>query len=217
MSDITFRPMPDEPPYQALGKDCRPDASHARMMKLLRYELTKIGATDVIIEAGFTADNIRQDGMPYSGARPSHSTVRLTFRKGGKTPMSFTCGGHDDWVQNLYLIAMTLERLRAVARYGCVQADQQYRGWAQLPPGGGIAAGEWLTLDAAARFLWIAAGWPENDLEKAQFRRVITDPEVLRRVYQDAAKVSHPDAGGTVAQMSKVNRARDFIESGGKP
>lgn len=202
--DIMFRPMPEEPEWRALPKGCKPRASYNRAFGLLRQELRAVEATDIIIEAGFNTNNIRNDGWPYSSAKPSHSTVRLGFKKKGKTPLSFTSGGHGDWVQNVYLIAMTLERLRAIERYGCVQGDEQYRGFSALPPGGSaIAAAEWASPMHASIWLGeVAKMEPSRD---------------LKLLYRAAAMAAHPDTGGSPELMSKVNRARDFIQQAGTP
>ena len=203
---MMFRAMPVEPPWKPLGKGCIKDATHTRAFSLLRYELGRIGATDVVIEAGFRPDQIRNDGLPYSSAKPIHSTVRITFRKSGVLPLSFTAGGHADWFVNLYLIAMTLERLRAIDRYACTQGDEQYRGFSSRPPGGGSAASEWSSIEDAMRYL-CRVGSPDV---------LSVLPADLPHVYHAAAKKAHPDAGGNTELMSKVNRARDFVEHGGR-
>lgn len=42
--------------------------------------------------------------------------------------------------------------------------------------------------------------------------RVHRDAQVAAAEYRAAAKRAHPDVGGDAAVMSKVNRAKDFIE-----
>lgn len=199
---MQYRYMP-EIKWRAAPKDLKtPKASYTRAFSLLRYELSRIKATDVILEAGFRLDQLRNDGQPYLNAKPEHSSCRLSFKKGGKTPLSFECGSFSAFHVNVYLIAMTLERLRAVERYGCTQGDQQYRGWSQLPPsgGGGIQTAEWASKEDALQFLADVAGNVDD----------VYLPD-LPHVYRDAARKAHPDAGGSNELMSKVNRARDFI------
>lgn len=207
MIEMMFRPMTVEPSYKNLGR-CSIRPTHTDSMKAIRYELARIGATDVIIEAGFAEHQIRNDGYPYSGAKPNHSTVRISFRRGGKTPMAMTCGGHSEWYFNVYLIAKTLEALRAVDRYGCTQGGEQYEGWSQLPPPPPPAdptpgrAQEWRGVASARRWMGDLCGMPEG-----------TPIEVL---YRECAKKAHPDAGGSNELMAKVTRARDYIEEMGE-
>lgn len=202
---MQYRYMP-EIKWKSATKGLKtPGASYNRAFSLLRYELARIKATDVILEAGFRTEQLRQDGQPYSSAKPDHSSCRLSFKKGGKTPLSFECGSFAEFHVNVYLIAMTLERLRAVERYGCVQGDQQYQGWSQLPPSGGIQTAEWATAREAWLFLANMAGARNGVI-----------PADLATMYREAARKAHPDAGGTNDLMAKVNRARDFIaEQGG--
>lgn len=205
MIELIFRSMLDCPGYKNFGRGFALDADHTRMMRTIRYELGRLSATDVVMEAGFRPDQIRQDGYPYSSQSPVHPTVRLSF-KAGKKSLAFTCGGHKDWVVNVYAIAKTLEALRAVERYGCTTGGQQYAGWSQLPPGASsIAAAEWASVEDAMRWLWrVGFGTVPSPL-----------PMEFDAAYRAAAKKSHPDAGGTAELMSKVNRARDFIDASG--
>jgi hypothetical protein len=202
--DITFQPMMKEPKFKHLPGDCRCKASHAKALATLKYELGRIGATNVVLEAGFTDRQLRLDGTPRAEHKPVHSTVRITFKKDGKLPLSFTAGGHSDWVINIYLVAKTLEMLRAVERYACVQGEEQYRGFSSLPPGASsIIAAEWASPLDAAHFLATLGGYivPRTGI-----------PTNIKEVYHTAAKKAHPDAGGSTDLMSKVNRAMEFIE-----
>jgi len=197
--DIRFRTMTVEPKWRRVGSHCNVRASYDKAIRSLRHELTQIGATDVVIEAGFSDSDLRNDGLPRATVRPRFSTVRVTFKKGG-TPLSFVAGGHADYTQNVYLVSKTLEALRAVDRYGCTQANEQYKGWAQLPPGGGsVAVVEWSSVDAART--WMA------DLVVLPFGTPV------RKLFIEASKMAHPDAGGSDELMSQVNRARDYIEA----
>lgn len=184
-------------------RSSRPGWSKA--FALLRFELAKIGATEVVIEAGYQNHQIRNDGYPLSSARPEHGQVRISFRK-GNVPISFIQTGMAEVESNVWLIARTLNALRAVDRYGCTQGGEQYKGWAQLPPGTGsngtIHAAEWPSVEAAMRYLC--------SVGNGDVLSVL--PKDLDVVYRAAARKAHPDAGGSTATMAKVNRAKDFIE-----
>ncbi len=199
--DVRFRYMKPLAKRKNIGRHCNVRAGWSKIMDTLRDELRRAGATDVILEAGYPDNTFRPDGWPYSNAKPLHPDVRLSFKKNGKTPLAFECGGWDRFDLNVYMIALTLNSLRAVDRYGCTQGDQQYRGWAQLPPAQPIAAAEWPHVEGAMRFLASVAGagaWTLAD---------------LLVVYRAAAKKAHPDAGGTQDLMAKVNRAKEYIDA----
>ncbi len=201
---IAFKPMPVAPPCRSVARSAlhmRSSASVA-MMKL-RQELTRIHATDVVLEAGFNETQLRNDDYPRADAKPSHPRVRLTFKKGGKLAMSMTCGGTTNWWYNVHLIAASLERMRALDRYGCIQSDEQYRGFASLPPGVSVPVHEWASVESACRYLSTVGG--------GVYMGEQPDAEILDRLYSLAAKRAHPDAGGSNEQMAKVNRARDYI------
>lgn len=102
-------------------------------LSLLESELAKLGAKEIVIQAQFEAKDIRNDGWPRSSARPKGPAVVLSFQsKHG--PLSYPCDSYDAWEDNLYAIALALEALRAVDRYGVTKRAEQYKGWAQLPP-----------------------------------------------------------------------------------
>jgi hypothetical protein len=176
------------------------------MLDDLEREMAHLSAKDIIVEGGFTLNDIRNDGWPRSSARPTPPVVRLSFvSKHG--PLAYLCGTFDDYGANLRAIGLTLSNLRAIDRYGATSTGEQYKGWSQLPPPGGLAMDEWPNVEAAVRFLCDVAGW-------------ITPPAVpsnIASVYRDAAMKVHPDKGGDSSAMSKVNRARDFIEKHGAP
>jgi hypothetical protein len=109
-------------------------------LDLLESELRKLGAGSVVIGAAFREQDLRQDGMPRSDARaPSHPGVELSFdsRHGRLVYATDTCL---DWQHNVRSIALGLEALRAVDRYGITERGQQYAGFKALPAGDGPSA-----------------------------------------------------------------------------
>jgi len=215
MNDVQFRYMPKQAKWRPVHKDSKGiKATWSRAFAALKYELGRIDAKSVIVEAGYPENRLRNDGWPIANATREHGHVRISFTKNG-VPMSFFFGGWVETEQNVYMIALTLKALRAVERYGCAQAGEQYRGWSALPPGGGIAAAEWSSVEEAAKFLCTVAWGPHADTRNV-VPGVASGP-MLDEVYRRAAKKAHPDVGGSNDLMSKVNRAKDFIEQhGGK-
>src|SRR5205807_9216809 len=103
-------------------------------LEQLQHDLHLLDAVEpVVLEAGYLPHEIRMDGLPRRGARPSDPAVIVSFdsRVG---PLRYGCdtfSTHDD---NLRAIALALEALRAVDRYGVTKRGEQYQGWSALPP-----------------------------------------------------------------------------------
>lgn len=102
----------------------------------LQDEIRWLDGSNVVIGAGFREADIRKDGYPRSDARePSHPGVEVSFdsRHGRLVYSTDVCAW---WQHNVRSIALGLEALRAVDRYGISARGQQYAGWAQLGAGG---------------------------------------------------------------------------------
>lgn len=100
----------------------------------LESELGKLGARDVVIELALTESEIRLDGWPRSDARPSHPGVIVSFdSKHGA--LRYGTDAFPDWQANVRAIALGLEALRKVERYGIGKRGEQYAGWRQLSAG----------------------------------------------------------------------------------
>lgn len=214
MLDVRFRPMTRD---NRVAKDpnhkFKADPFNVfwpRQLDEMEAEIRAIDGRDLIIEACFTSDQIRNDGWPRGGASAWAPDVRL-YVTADVGPLVFPCATYKTWQANLRAISLAMQGLRLMRERGIGMGTEQYRGYAALPAS--IAAAEWLSTLHAARFLWVTAGWPERDLERAKYERTISDMEVLRNVYRDAAKAAHPDKhGGSDDLMAKVNRAKAFIE-----
>lgn len=197
MIDLRFRPF-DTVPAAPKGGRVRStfSASWTKTLDDLERELEHLKAKDIVIEAETTRDQIRNDGWPYSNARMG-PTVAISFSsKHG--PMRYQCGTYTAWNDNIRAIGLTLAALRAVDRYGATTSAEQYRGFAALPP---VPAGEWASKGHAVQWLRSIARFEDQNFE-------------MKDLFRAAAKVAHPDTGGSTELMAKVNRARAFIEAG---
>lgn len=193
MLDVRFRPMEDPKKHRS-RRSAAFRSTWVKTLNLIEYEIGRLQAREVVIEAGYRSDQIRNDGWPYSKACPTHPAARLSFTTRGK-PMAFPCDTYDNIDDNLRAIALTLESLRAIDRYGVTQDAEQYKGWTALPaPRTGA-----MTRDEAARFL-VAHGSIHVSADN-------TDLEAVRRAYRNAAKSLHPDAGGTAEQFNHLREA----------
>lgn len=198
MLEARFRSMPKwnrKTPLENRSSQFR--VSYAKALDSLEYELRRLEARDVIIEAGYLPSQIRNDGWPLSKANPVHPGVVLYFTtKAGN--LCFPCGTYSHLTCNLRAIALTLEALRAVDRYGATAEHQQYRGFAELP------APESMTVEAAAQFI---GGHAATDP-----RLIVMNVDSFRDAYRTAASKLHPDRTGQADDFVKLQNAKAVLD-----
>lgn len=186
-------------------------ATAAATRQLLRQEAGMLGASDVIVELAVPATSLYKDGSGLRADR-SHTVqhvgvvVRLIGTVHGD--LRYACDQFDGWEANLRAIALGLEALRKVERYGIGRRGEQYVGWAALPPGtpmGAAAAEPAMTLEHAAAVL-AGAGDTFSPSD------VLADPDDARAAYRVAAKRYHPDTGGSTETFQKVEEAWRLVQ-----
>lgn len=103
-----------------------------RVYRGLKEELTRIGATSIIIS---TNQPLRQDGYPYAQQRNIHDTgVAVYFTRGGK---SLVMAQDRFWsvIGNMRSLTMAIEGLRQMERHGgAVMLERAFDGFVALPP-----------------------------------------------------------------------------------
>lgn len=176
-------------------------SSYVKVLDTLEYELNRIHATRIVVEAGYQRHQIRNDGWPYSNARPSHPDVKVSFSSRGKA-MAFPCSTYDCMEDNLYAIALTLKALRDMERYGATQENQQYRGFTALP------APE---LDAKSEAAKVLIKLAELNVAVID---VVQDIELQNAAYRVAAKKVHPDIVKTRTMWDELEAAITVLRGG---
>jgi len=177
-------------------------ASWQATLDLLDRELDYLNAEAVIIEADFSESDIRIDGMPRSNARqPEFPGVRISFdtSMGRLAYQTDTC---DNWQHNVRSIALGLEALRAVDRYGITSRSEQYAGFKALPAG---PTPTFATVEDA--LTWLTS-------EEATGIRG-ADGLTPKAAYRMASRRHHPDAGGQPKLWDKVNAAHQMLTKAG--
>lgn len=170
---------------------------------LLARELRHLGARSVVLQMAVTDAEVRNDGWIRANATPAHPGVILTFES-RHGPLSYPCDTFRDWQANVRAIALALEALRTVDRYGVTRRGEQYTGWKQLPPGGGSTPT--MTVEVAAEVLAFEAGHDEAG-------ELLRDPELARWCFREAAKGTHPDVeGGSVEAFQRVHAAKQVLD-----
>jgi hypothetical protein len=170
----------DRPPSCGLERS-RFKSGYGKTLDLLDRELSHMGAVDVIIQAGFSADSIRLDGWPRGKAIPMHPACSLQFRTGKET-LTFRAILYDRFEDNLRAIALSLEALRVVDRYGVVEG-QQYAGFKRLAP------------PAPTDFIMTYGDGNTRDVEA---------------IYRAAARRLHPDHGGSHEAFVAMQQAYEI-------
>lgn len=173
---------------------CRFRADWTSTLDLLARETEHLGAELVVLQVDVRDGDIRRDGMLAARARVGFPGVRVSFTSIWG-PQTYATDRYDDWRDNVRAIALSLEALRAVNRYGVSQSGEQYRGWTAI--GNGQTA---MTADEA--LLLLAEG---ANLSASVVRM---DPQAAYRV---AARRHHPDAGGSDDAFQRIAAARDIL------
>lgn len=106
-------------------------------LNLLEYELDRLNGREVVIGGGWREQDIRLDGLPRSDARePAFPGVEISFEIKGGRRLAYATDVCQTWQHNVRSIALGLEALRAVDRFGITRHGEQYAGFAQLTAGG---------------------------------------------------------------------------------
>lgn len=222
MIEVRFRPITETDWPQAVTRDRQSPQFRSGLqstLALLDVELRALDATDVVIETGHRKSEIRLDGWPKADARvPVFPGVVLSFGskfgslryltdvfEGTQVWRTEARGGAfrlHGWEANLRAIALSLEALRAVDRYGVSRRGEQYRGWNELPSGIPMGAAA-MTIEEAASFLEEHGG---DARPLADW-----DPEFLKRLHKAAQVSTHPDNGGDDVTFARVNQAHSIL------
>jgi hypothetical protein len=186
---ITYRPIERWPREFTKSRRRSPfKAAYHTTMMLLERELRHVHARNAVVQLALGSDQFRiSDGKPYANATPQHPGVVVGFET-NKMPLAFPCDTYLTWIENLRAIALALDALRRVDRYGVTKHAEQYRGWNALPPAGPIVTPPPMTPREAAE--WLAKGSTMNII----YHDVLSRTDVYRAAWRESALKLHPDA-----------------------
>lgn len=206
-----FRPIDVWPGEMTRQRKSSPFySSYMQTLEKLEAELRHLRARDVVIQLDLDEGQIRLDGLPRAGAQPGHPGVILAFDS-VHGPLKYATDVFVSWADNLRAIALGLEALRRVERYGITKRGEQYTGWKAL--GSGIpmaAATPAMSLDDAAWFL-VEHAHDMSDPVGAAESMLAGDAKLCERLYREAAKTLHPDVGGDDDLFKLLTEARDLL------
>lgn len=182
-------------------------ASWQDTMTLLTRELEYLGADAAVLQIDIVESDLRVDGMPRANARDGkHPGVRVSFHS-VHGPLTYATDAYEQqhghglkgWQANIRAIALALEALRAVDRYGVTRRGEQYTGWRALPAGTDAGATH-MTADDARVLLLVTA---DRDTPSPA-----APAGVWQSIYRAARRNAHPDRnGGSRGQWDLVEQA----------
>lgn len=193
--EMTFRPIVVWPgTATASRKRASFRSTYTDTLTLLDRELRQLKAKAIVLQMALQERDIRLDGKPCGDVRPAHPGVILSFES-SHGPLSYPCDTYDRWEHNLHAIALALECLRAVDRYGVSGRGEQYRGWTALP-----APPPKMDRAGAIRFL------------QKYVTETIDSADKAKEAYRLASMRTHPDRGGDPEEFKKVQQAKEALE-----
>jgi hypothetical protein len=192
MTEKTAFPLcwPDGRPRTAsfYRRHARFKTSFASARSNLIREIKLLGGDGMICSSDIPR---RQDGLPYAYAKPKSGDpgIACYFKRKGKQ-LCFACDCYLTVDDNMQAIALTIQALRGIARWGTGDMmEAAFRGFAALP-------------EKSSSSWWEVLGISINATkEQAQF------------AYRALAKQHHPDVGGDSEKFRRINEAWKQCES----
>lgn len=165
-------------------------------------EIRMLGGTDPVISSNLPTN---RRGLPYATSRSADGRVEQVADPGvavywtgeKREERVMAC---DRWIQpghNIHALALSIAAMRGLERWGSSSiVDKAFAGFAALPS---VPEIDWRC----------ELGVPPN----------ATGLEFVRSAYRVKARQCHPDTGGSVEAMSRLNRAWEVAqrELGGSP
>lgn len=186
-------------------------AGFSSTMDILDRELWAVNAGAVVVQLAVHDRDVKGNGSLRATARPDHPGVVVSFTSPRLGKVRFTCDRFTDWQDNLRAIALGMEALRKVDRYGITSDGQQYAGFRAIEAAETARAFE--TVEDAATFIAThALDAPHGGRAERIAAAMLDDDELVDTYYRRAAKRAHPDAGGDDTTMARLTVARAMLD-----
>ena len=191
-------------------------ATYKDTMKILKFELEKADIYgDAQLQIFIRSADMRLDGNLRANVKPYEQGVKLVFQRRGEKffnekeqrwkqrlkTVSYPCDAFDNWQDNLRAIALSMEKLRSVERYGVFKyGDIMDRLALQAADGKATSA------DEAARIISEFSG--ESATEIVAYKIRFDD------AYRAALKRVHPDnqETGSKENFLRVQDAKKVLD-----
>lgn len=173
-------------PYRRINRNFK--STFARARDNCIAEIRRLGGSEAIISTNI---RIKRDGMPEAvdfGKVIPDPGVAVYFKRNGKQ-LCFACDCWQHVEDNMHAIALTIQALRGIARWGTGDMmEAAFRGFTALPEN---ASGWWETLGVT----------------------VNASEEQVKEAYRALVKKHHPDAGGDSAEFIRIQKAWQQFET----
>jgi hypothetical protein len=202
MLNAIFRPIENWPGKQTphhSRQGSRFDSTYMQTLDLLERELNHLCANNIIVQAEVELGQVRNDGWLKSNATVRGPAVILSFTRGrAQEEFSYPCDTFTHWQANLRAIALSLEALRKVDRYGVTSSGEQYQGFKRL-----AAPDPAAEKNAALIVLEQLSGIQVS---------AASSPDAIDTAYRAAARRAHPDVGtGSPELFAKLQAAMSVL------
>lgn len=170
-----------------------------RALDLLDREVYYLDGSNVEIAVDVAPTMLRNDGQLRADARPRSAAVVVSF----DTPtgrLVFAADRYTYWQENVDAIARSLEKMRAVDRYGVLQG-KHYQGFKAIA----ATSTPTMSVQEAARFI--------GDLAPADPVAVMEDREYASSAIRSAMRKAHPDVGGKPEAWHRLQLARSVLDA----
>ena len=176
-------------------------------LELLGYEADQLGASLVVMQVDIQEGDLRRDGALKARAKIGHPGVAVSFES-RFGPLRYATdryeprwsGDPPGWQANVRAIALALQSLRAVDRYGVTRRGEQYTGWSALPAARAQGS-EWFTTGDEA-LNWMTKSAVEMGID------TVCDTD---RLYKALAKKMHPDVRGDSDLWDRLDAAATLL------
>ncbi len=177
--------------------------SWSKTVDLLARELRMLGVHACILELDVRESDIRVDGWIRAQARPSSHRIVITFEHARHGWLRYPCDRFTQWQDNVRAVALGLEALRKVDRYGVSPSGEQYAGWRALP----AQTGAVMTSTKAAEVVANLSGAPGSA------EQILRDWTYAQGRVREALRKTHPDTGGDAdaGEFHTVQTARKVL------
>jgi hypothetical protein len=102
--------------------------------KFLLHEILLLGGSKVLVSTNIPT---RNDGLFYASAREPEDPGVAVYFDYQKRPMCFACDQYETVRENLQAVAMTINALRGIERWGASDMlERAFRGFSALPAAG---------------------------------------------------------------------------------
>lgn len=183
----TVRPISDRTVFTGKHRRSSFQSNWTATERLLGQEVQQLKGRDLVLEMDVTERDIRIDGQVRANARPASPAVRIAFDS-EHGPLTYGTDAFTTWQDNVRAIALGLEALRKVDRYGIAKRGEQYVGWKALPAGRAMSASHMTRDDALAVFADV--------IGRAPTPTELADADEMRAMHRSVRAMSHPDRHG---------------------